>query len=215
METRRDCPGTGPSLASPARMLFSSRLLSPLVVLPVMASATFFTAGCERKEPVADSETEAAGRGKRASVDAVAALDAAKAGPKFGGADLPKKPRSNSRRRMTGCAKSSRAATARRRSRRTRSQREEIERQVVAIRGLEFQDAGRLPGAQPQGDQGRRSPASWPRFFPSRNFADMTDGAGGGRAAADGLSAAREIHRPPRRAGRRVLRPARAQALHV
>ena len=118
-------------------MPFSSRLLSKLAVVPMLA-AVFFAAGCERKEPVAERKFKLLVEENARLVDAVTALDAAKAGAKFGGAAFSDKAAQqlaaeNDRLReiLAGSDRAKALAT-------NKTLRAEIERQVVEIRGLEF-----------------------------------------------------------------------------
>ena len=114
-------------------MLFSSRLF----VVPVFA-VIFLSASCERKEPVAERKFKLLVEENARLVDAVTALDAAKAGVRVAGADFSEKAArqltaENDRlREILAGSDRAKALAA------NKTLREEIERQVVAIRGLEF-----------------------------------------------------------------------------
>ena len=118
-------------------MLLSSRFLSKPVAVTLLA-AIFFAAGCERKEPVAERKFKLLVEENARLVDAVTALDSAKAAAKFPGADFSEKAAQllaaeNDRLRAVLAGSDRAKALAA-----NRTLREEIERQVVAIRGLEF-----------------------------------------------------------------------------
>jgi len=106
--------------------------------LSVCVVMFFALAGCERKEPVAERKFKLLVEENARLVDAVAALDPAKAGAKFAGADASEKAAQqlaaeNDRlREILAGSDRAKALAA------NKAQREEIERQVVAIRGLEF-----------------------------------------------------------------------------
>ena len=118
-------------------MLFTSRFLPGFAALPVIA-AVLFVAGCEREEPVAARKLKLLVEENSRLVDAVAALDPTKAGAKFSGAQVSteaaqKLAAENDRLRdiLTGDSRA-RALAA------NKVWREAIEREVAAIRGLEF-----------------------------------------------------------------------------
>lgn len=114
-------------------MFFSSRFF----VVPVLA-VIFFAAGCERKEPVTARKFKLLVEENARLVDAVAALDPANADAKFVSAEFSEKAAQqlaaeNDRlREILAGSDRTKALAA------NRTLREEIERQVVAIRGLEF-----------------------------------------------------------------------------
>ncbi len=103
-----------------------------------MLAAVFYTAGCEQKEPVAERKFRLLVEENVRLVDAVTKLDPAKAGAKSGGVAFTgeaarKLAAENDRlREILAGGDRAKALAA------NKVLREEIERQVVAIRGLEF-----------------------------------------------------------------------------
>ncbi len=118
-------------------MLFFARRSRVPVIFPLLAGA-LLAGGCERKEPVVERKFKLLVEENARLVDAVTALDPAKAGAKFGGAGFSDQAAQqlaaeNDRLRALLAGRDRTKALAA-----NKTLREEIERQVVAIRGLEF-----------------------------------------------------------------------------
>ena len=114
-------------------MLFSSRLLSPPAVLPVLA-ALLLLAGCDRKEPLEARKLKLLVEENARLMDAVTALDPAKAGAKLTVADAAQKLAAENDRLREILAGGSRAKALAA----NKVLRDAIEKEVMAIRGLEF-----------------------------------------------------------------------------
>ncbi len=114
-------------------MLFSSRLLSPPAVFPVLA-ALLLLAGCDRKEPVEARKLKLLVEENARLIDAVTALDPANAGAKLTGADAAQKLAAENDRLREILAGGSRAKALAA----NKVLRDAIEKEVMAIRGLEF-----------------------------------------------------------------------------